>query len=205
MAAITAQVILKTTDGISANFFTNSLAFDYTNSGANLDATTTAIATFYSSLVSDVLGVGLQTTGHAVKYYLAGGTKPNYPQREDSWDFSTGMTQPALPREVALVASFQAVRISGQEQARKRGRIYIGPLRASINDVGRPSSSARTALANACDAFGTEIAANTDGYWGVYSTVNGTVSEIADGWVDDTFDTQRRRGLAPSARTTWSL
>jgi hypothetical protein len=42
-----------------------------------------------------------------------------------------------------------------------------------------------------------------DTTWSVWSEANQTASPVRDGWVDDAWDTQRRRGLDSSARTTF--
>jgi len=48
----------------------------------------------------------------------------------------------------------------------------------------------------------TETAGGWD--WVVYSPTNGNTVNVDNGWVDNAFDTQRRRGLAVTARTNWT-
>ena len=205
MTAVRAQIILKTTDANPENYVTNTLAFDYTLSAGNIDATTAAIKGFYDAIWPTMIALQVAQNGHMVKYYALPGTKPNYPQDEQTFNLSAAPSGAGLPSEVALCLSFQGNRVAGQAQARKQGRIYIGPLRETVNLSGRPGSAFRTTLSNAAAAFGTAISTNTDGFWGVWSGTNLTVEEITNGWVDDSFDTQRRRGLARTTRTIWSL
>lgn len=110
-----------------------------------------------------------------------------------------------LPQEVALCSSFQGDRVSGIPQSRRRGRVYIGPLAvAALNDAaGRPASAFVTALADATEAL--LLASIADGAydWVVYSPTDDALVPIDNGWVDNAFDTQRRRGVAASGRTSW--
>lgn len=205
MANIQAQVIIRTADAIPENFVTNTFAFDYTNSQANLDATTDAIKAFYDDINAQCFPDTVAQNGHVVKYYIANGPKPNYPQFEDTFNLTSAPSGDPLPSECAIVLSFQGTRVPGQAQARKQGRIYIGPLDDIVNLDGRPSGTTRGVIGTAAVDFATAIDSNTDGVWGVYSTVNDSVSEITNGWIDDTFDTQRRRGLAVTSKTIWTV
>jgi hypothetical protein len=116
-------------------------------------------------------------------------------------------TQPAVgaqfPAEVCLVASFFAVR----NLPRLRGRIYLGPVTASAQgglastDVdSRPSAAFLTTVAQAMARL--RSAPNLDATrWSVGSTVDGIERPVTSGWVDNAWDTQRRRGGKSSART----
>lgn len=81
----------------------------------------------------------------------------------------------------------------------------MGPLDASVLDTnGRPSSGLITNLV----ANGQELLNESDAAagwtWMVHSSVTGDNFAVVDGWVDDEFDTQRRRGRLPTLRTTFS-
>lgn len=102
-----------------------------------------------------------------------------------------------------MVTSFQGARTSGSVQARRRGRIYIGPLKTTTSTNGRPNSTAITTLATASSALGIDLNAVADTTWCVWSPTSGTAVPITDGWVDNAFDTQRRRGWDPTSRTTY--
>lgn len=112
----------------------------------------------------------------------------------------TGIT--ALPQEVALCMSFQAAATSGVNQARRRGRIYFGPLAATAldNNTGRPAAGFLTAL----NAFGGSLLnqsqAQENWTWTVHSQTTGSDHVIANGWVDNEFDTMRSRGRRPTSR-----
>lgn len=109
------------------------------------------------------------------------------------------------PNEVALCCSFYADR----NLPRQRGRIYFGPLRstAGISSDGdaRPDAPLRTALAGAASRLAaySDVGTNSP-FWGVLSRVDADIDIVTAGWIDNAFDTQRRRGRAPTTRTTWT-
>jgi len=167
---------------------------------------TTALGTFYQ-LVDQYFSSNIQTNGNTVTFYdMADGT-PRVPVGITTLANLTCDTT-ALPDEVALCLSFQGDRVSGIPQARLRGRVFLGPLgRAALGAAGlgdRPVAAARTAWANAGDGLLAASAAATNWEWGVFSQDYNIFTPITNGWVDDAFDTQRRRGLRPINRTVWS-
>lgn len=112
-----------------------------------------------------------------------------------------------LPSEVAICASFRAAAASGSPAARRRGRVYLGPLADGCVTTGttapaRPNTSALTTVAQVCDRLAEASTANV--LWTVYSRVDNQWRNVVAGWVDDAFDTQRRRGQSAVSRTTWS-
>ena len=63
-----------------------------------------------------------------------------------------------IPPEVAIVLSFQALAVSGEPQARKRGRIYLG----GISESAISTSSDGTAFPMIVPAVRTAIGAAAD-------------------------------------------
>lgn len=127
---------------------------------------------------------------------------------------STGYTQD-LPAEVALCATFWGV----ANRPRTRGRVYLGPWGnhasgAGTNGRSIPIIGLRQSIAA---SFGRLI--NISGATfqlcvfsrGVYQ-IDGVVqpvteqlyTPVTDGWVDDAWDTQRRRGQEATTRTTFT-
>jgi hypothetical protein len=112
----------------------------------------------------------------------------------------------SLPSEVALCASFYSVR----NLPRRRGRVFIGPL----TDTAKAAPAATTGLVQpvpaAIDALRTSMvrlrsAAVTAGLrWCVLSQANAEMVDVTAGWVDNAFDTQRRRGEDATTRSTWN-
>lgn len=126
----------------------------------------------------------------------------------DEWTLATGSVgADGLPLEVALCSSIAATVPPGINAGRRKGRIFVGPLNTNAldgDDTGptRPTTSFTNLMAlrmketaDALLAVGAELA--------VWSRADAAFYPIVRGWVDDSFDTQRRRGIDPAGRTTW--
>jgi hypothetical protein len=126
----------------------------------------------------------------------------------------------ALPTECAICLSFQALPLSGVNQQRRRGRLFLGPLDQGV------SSTAAGVVKVTDTALGTiTVAANgvrTTGdtetwQWSVFSPttagippwseldLSNATSDVDNGWADNAFDTQRRRGTAATSRQTFNI
>lgn len=202
MVAYKVQIVLGSTDNNPANFVTNTWACAAINDAAAGDFATAVIA-FYNSCTALLPSI-VRQNNHEYKIYDMLDPEPRAPVEEGLWNFSSAPSTDPLPPEVALCLSFQGVKQSGVPQARRRGRVYIGPLRATISADGRPTAGAITILRNAGDAlYDAGVASAGDWNWAVYSTVNGGTVDVANGWVDNEFDTQRRRGRIPTTRNVF--
>ena len=164
-----------------------------------------AIKGFYGAIAS-YLSANLSGLG-TIKAYDRADLTPRIPWLTDAVSFTPG-TAAVLPEEVAFCVSFQAAAASGSPQARRRGRIYVGPLGANAGGNGsaanRPVAAFMTAVANAADSVLEASKAASAWNWNVYSEADGLGRPVNNGWVDNAFDTQRRRGLAPTTRTLFS-
>lgn len=118
-----------------------------------------------------------------------------------------------LPPEVAVCLSFHGdltglVERSGATRPanRHRGRIFLGPLTTGtvhkITDtkVAEVRDVPRQAI---CDAAGRIIAGVFGATWCVWSRANAALYPVVGGFVDNAFDTQRRRGVKTTLRTVW--
>lgn len=154
---------------------------------------------------------------------------PGSPLATSTWagGITTGLDSNSLPAEVALCLSFQGLPLAATEapddadadsaperpQSRRRGRVYIGPLSPSCagGNPSRPQSGVINSLLKMAKFLrnptsGTLTAVNAE--WGVISRagVGGLgFTSVDQAWVDDEFDTQRRRGLKATSRTTLAL
>lgn len=203
---VRAQVILHTVDALSANYLTNSWCFRTSDDPGSADFLdyTNCFKDFYDDLAG-ILGAPLAQNGHEVKYYdLEQAVPPNYPLAINNWNLASNPSTTGLPSEVAICLSFQGVKTPGFPQNRRRGRVYLGPIATSINTAARPSSGARSQICDAAATLCSNLkAADAPGLLSVWSHVDNDAVEVNDGWVDDTFDTQRRRGVQSTSRTTW--
>jgi hypothetical protein len=134
--------------------------------------------------------------------------------------FTLGPVVPAttpLPEECAVVVAYHGDLTGVAEEsgltrpkARRRGRIYLGPLSNVAGSVEAGTNRLRvlsgfmTNLAAAMAFLDTDLAP-TPYIWSVYSPTAGATYPVVGGWIDDAFDTQRRRGLSPISRTTFTV
>jgi hypothetical protein len=108
-----------------------------------------------------------------------------------------------LPSEVSLCMSYQGAKVSGENQARRRGRIYLGPFKVSANNNGRPSGDLVGALAGQAAELLAASNSSLNERWVVYSPTSDAAVQVVGGWVDNAWDTQRRRGVSPTDRLDW--
>lgn len=155
------------------------------------------------------------------------GSPHGSPVAERSWTLGASLGTGDLPREVAFVVTLRGVGWQtalvevpdagdpGTEvdrpKARRTGKLYFGPLSAGAGvaaadaltgDV-RPSATMQTGFLNAVAEFAGEVKLVAAGMrlcvWSRKDTFLHTVEHVQ---VDNAFDTQRRRGSAPTLRQT---
>lgn len=130
-----------------------------------------------------------------------------------------------LPEEVAIIASYHGdltdVPVSVivdpgppvvtiRPQQRRRGRLYLGPLQAAAGTEAslqfRPNQQIQDELGEAMvDLAAAIVAVDPTFYLGVWSKADEDVWEVVGGYVDDAWDTQRRRGLEATERTAFTI
>lgn len=217
---IRALVTLPSGTGIPADAATNTFHFSSESAGspvAAAEAAVTALETFYQALDGVLFGSTVVTPA-AVKCYDLTDTSPRVPVVEDTIVLST-VAGNCLPTECSICLTGEGVPVSGQNQARRRGRVYLGPLLQSniTTASGRVIVHASTisAIVSAAQALA-GITGPPDIIWSVFSPtlagpepwsesqLNSAFTAITRGWVDNAMDTQRRRGTEPTARTLWT-
>jgi len=114
-----------------------------------------------------------------------------------------------FPEEVACCLSYHSS-VPPAITARRRGRVYIGPLNgtavhfASTEAPARPETSFIADLAASAGAL--VAAGAVDPKWCVRSSLpTENFQTINGGWIDNALDTQRRRGPDATSRTTWGV
>lgn len=160
--------------------------------------------TFYQTF-DQYLSPVLSTNTANYKFYKMSDPLPRVP-------FNTVVASPLVlgaggtAEEVSICLSYAAAGASGASAARRRGRIFIGPLANAAVTLGlssafsTPLTAARTALASAAAVLADQSEAFQ---WAIYSPTDLIARQIVNGWVDNSFDTQRRRGRRATARSTW--
>jgi hypothetical protein len=135
-----------------------------------------------------------------------------------SWTLSAPAAgKQSLPDQVAVVNSFHAD-LSGvptsdgttRPQARRRGRFYLGPLNTlALQGVAGAvaaqvvSSDLMNDLVGSSRAWLLNAPAANGWVWEVWSKTDWAGHPVVGGFVDDRFDTQRRRLEVADSRLRW--
>lgn len=205
MAHIKVQHTLAMASGIPTDSVVNTFHFALTEVSPPYSDVADVLEACYDNFRSQFPALVAQD-GHTLKFYDMSDPEPRAPVYERTYSLTSAPEGVPTAPELAICLSFQGTRLSGQPQARRRGRVYLGPTeRDSSTTAGRPNSS----LVNAAVAFGQYLLeasnlAGPDWTWCIYSTRNEGLVPVFSGWVDNEYDVQRRRGLQPTARTTFS-
>lgn len=202
------QVELRTQTGIPADNVINTFAFQWLGGGApDFASLGGLIDSFYGDLDTGILSsvISSDTNAHQMKVYDLTDPSPRPPVYLH--EFTQGGGGSPLPAEVAICASFQGLQEAGHSQARRRGRIFIGPVRQTTSEAGsdgypRVSASARSTIAAACTNLQTN-GSLADWVWCVWSRTDDELYIVNNGWIEDEYDTQRSRGPGPLTRTIW--
>lgn len=221
MALVRALVTLEHANALPEDRATNTFHFVTQSnppSALELNGISDAVEAFYVSIpvgaasaIWSFFSSEMAQIGHSVTFYDLGDAEPRTPLREDFFSLPGSPNGDPLPGEVALVLSFQGVAVSGEPQARKRGRVYIGRLDKDSASAGRPSAPILATLQSAGLALGNAGEASLIWSWAIYSPTSDAAGDptpfsiVDNGWVDNAFDTQRRRGLAPTARNLFDI
>jgi len=204
MPHLKAVTQLFMTSGIVEDAAVNTFHFQCLSTEDEYGIITDALVNFFDTMRLELSGKVAQN-GHRLKIYDMADDEPRAPVWDVAWNLTSAPAGGPQASEVALCLSFQGDRVSGVEQATRRGRIYLGPLDTTVVDTdGRPASAFVTKLAEAGNTLRLEVLSATPSVlWCVYSPTLETMTPVTNGWVDNAFDIQRRRGLAPSSRLTF--
>lgn len=212
MSTVRAQFRLPHDNALPEDGVTNTWYFFTTGepTEANLDSIRDRLVAFYndgSTSIANSWSDQYNQGAATIRYYDMADAEPRVPLRIDG---ALGLDAPGafsrLPAEVALCLSFSAAVASGENAKRRRGRVYLGPfnqgtLGTDTADQGRPSSTFINTVKTA--AAGLLAANDADATWRVWSELDAVSRDVTHGWVDNAWDTQRRRGVAPTARQTY--
>jgi hypothetical protein len=206
MAKITAQAVFSGPSLLPEDKFVNTFHFsnadDYAVHAVAVDL---AIEAFYTTIGSELAKALLRA--YEVKTYNLADEMPRVPLVFPGTLPANGLTD-VLPSEVAVCLSYTA---GPPVTKNRRGRIFIGPLgaNASVATAGQFPIVAPTLITKLKSAA-TTLAADNAASWAIMSRVLNKVPrdepvfyDIGGGWVDDAFDTQRRRGIKAQGRNPW--
>lgn len=218
-----AQVTIALDSGIPEDVITNTFYFDQDDNGIvpdpeeSYDTVYNRLGAFYGGF--DELLFPSTIAGATLKIYDMRDPEPRVLRYQNTYAFADTGGAPMI-NEAAVCLSFAAEPAAGVNPQRRRGRVYLGPVAASVGTlVGSQlmvSSAVRTAIADAASTLATAYDVPGDPVsslsWAIYSpttdaggaTIDDSFHDVQSGWVDNAFDIQRRRGAAATLRTTWS-
>jgi hypothetical protein len=206
MSVRRAQVTFDHDSGLPEDVTVNTFHF-FSDTSADFPNIVDLLTDFYTvpgapstDSVSSWFSAALAGTATIDIYDLAD-PEPRVPVHTDTFTFSPGGDR--LPSEVAYVISWAADPESGTIPARRRGRTFLGPLSLEGHNggTGRPHDAMRLSIARAGRDLIAAADASIEWDFVVFSPTGNSHAVITNGWIDNAFDTQRRRGLAPTDRT----
>lgn len=219
-----AQVVLPHTSGLPEDITVNTFHFRDPAGAFPFAAITGLLDGFYNDDLGGQPSIAARLSSRLsrangaceVKYYPdAGGS----PVRIDTFTLAAfgWVAEGDLPDEVAVCLSYRANYGSAQEvvpnppagpegdlrpRARRRGRIFIGPLRITGPENGWVGENTLNAVVNAGNVLRIDSNA-VDAPWSVKSETDGGIHRpVVEVWADNAWDTQRRRGRAATMRVT---
>lgn len=205
--------------GLPEDVITNTLYFG-PGAAATLitqaDALMPILDTFYETIYADAnIPANYLEWGLAkVNWYDLSEPEPRVPYTVNMPITVGTQAASTIPAECSVVLSFQADPVPGASQARRRGRIYLGgfasgALTTVINGAPRVAPGVIEDIAVAAESLAVGAALAGDYNWSVYSPTNSTVGPlfvpVTNGWIDNAWDTQRRRGVPATARNLWAV
>ena len=221
MPVVRAQVELAHDSGLPRDKTINTFHFNVPDlADATLNPVANELVQFYTedngasqaNALMNYISTAVADGGHRVKFYDLG-TPGSPPEYEFPFDFlgraPVGVGSGNAPGEVAVCLSFRNESIVAINPRRRRGRIYFGPIRngaTNFADAAEPAPSAALVadLLVRADELRNDIAAmSPDHSWVIYSRAQAMTFDVERAWVDNAFDTQRRRGIRATSRT-WS-
>lgn len=217
---VEAQAVLPYTSGLPRDVAVNTFHFRADDSLSDLVVGTiieNRIKSFYNDVATGAAAtvrsfisavVSRTTDACTTKCYKLSDPLPRAPFHIDSWTLGAADGNTSLPLEVALCTSFRGPYDSGVAQASRRGRMFIGPLSAVAsttvaNAAPVPTASFITALKLATQELCEDDSEPLVRFIQYSRKLSAGIVPEA-GWVDNEFDTQRRRQVKATARSTWA-
>lgn len=211
--AVRVQCIWQAPSGLPEDRFVTSWAFIRAVAGAKVwpnsaEEISERLREFWlepvaprSDPVASYLPNSVTAQGLEIRCYDLGQAPPREPA-VFAHETTAGSSSTPLPREVAVTLSFYADR----NIPRHRGRVFIGPL--ASNTLAGTSSSAvhpnlQASLTEAANRLAHGRGASDDMQWAVLSQMDAEIRPASDGWVDNAFDTIRKRGAEATDRMVW--
>jgi hypothetical protein len=140
-----------------------------------------------------------------VKLYEEDGLPPpHYPVATSTKNVGGGPVVSTAPREIALCLSYYQT----HNVPRYRGRLYtpLAWINKNMSGGGTPSARPTSAHQNSVKALASALQGAAAGaQWGFWSRRDKNFRAITNYYVDDEWDTIRKRGLKPTSRVTGTI
>lgn len=204
MALVRVQVLVPAASGVTADNVQNTFHFSTVDLSTTVrDSILTALNAAYEEF-DNWKSPDFTWQSARAKFYDLGDPEPRAPIWDMLMTLTTAPSGTSAPHELAVCMSYEADPISGQSQARRRGRVYLGPINnAPISTSGRLSSTSNQDFRDFGATLLAASVADSGWNWVVYSPSAGEAYTVSGGWVDNDFDIQRRRGIKASQRITF--
>jgi hypothetical protein len=166
--------------------------------GVHGDLIAQDVRDFYNT-IQDYLASYASGPFRSIKIYdvaASPGSPAAYSVTDSSDAFTPDTTATNLPEEVAVCMSYSAVS-TGANPARRRGRVYLGPLNTNVCTSGAVQPLVPAGFQELIVGAANDFAAALTGHdvtWSVHSTVDDAAFTIVQVSVDNAFDTMRKRG-----------
>lgn len=220
MAILRSEVHLPFTTNLPKDVSINALHWSVdgdADNDANWDAIANLVQAFWNDEVGGVAPgeylssiIKRDTDACFIKFYDAEADPQVLLGQRNFTLAATPVAETNYPNEVAICLSLTCTPATIVPVRRRRGRMYVGPVNVGVEgsrtvggeEVPAVATGVRGVFAGACEAMATQTDSDFVA-WGVWSTVNEALYVITGGFVDNDFDTQRRRQYPSTARTTW--
>ena len=214
------KVVIPSTSGIPRDSFVNTFHFHAMPAvitDAMFDALVNYVAECYNDIITPAARSVASYMGDAadrtllkckMNCYRLGDSHPRVPYVK-SWTLAAGVgTDNGMPPEVAFCISYHDTHVSGAKT--RFGRTYIGPLRSTVTAGASPHVApdgqlrvAAVAFGNRLKDLGTVTTLPMHVEFGILSRLHANINSVTGGFVDNEFDTQRRRGQRATLRDTF--
>lgn len=217
MGIMTVQISIPRDTALPADAVVNTFHFSTVGEATHDHAVDAhgALQNFYNgagstsgSKISAYLAGYLNAPNARLKAYNLADAEPRAPIFDEVFAIDNNASTNHLPGEVALCLSYRTDPVSGVPAARLRGRVFIGPFSQGAIGTGdssdsRPLLALREAMRDAGVrlADGPFAVSSAGVTWAVFSQVPDPIARpVTNVFVDDAWDTQRRRGAKAVGR-----
>jgi len=221
-----AQVSIPSDTGLPKDAIVNTWHFESDQSFADdADDVAGRLIAFYQAIDGVVLAA-IADTPVTIKMYDMADAEPRVPGYITTFTLAPA-SGTVTPPEIAMCLSFRGALASGVNMARRRGRVFLGPIHQGVLTLASGyfefTSSAREAVRDAAVTLASGPDPG-DGRLAVFSPTTALAGrdpedvdqftelelaaayeDVVEVWVDSAPDIQRRRGQTARSRTTGTV